>query len=414
MSLSRIKTWAAEILTFSDLNAEFNNILNNAVSLLSPLLANLAAGSFKITGLGAGTVAGDSVRLEQVGLATLTTIASAATPDIFAVTVGQNVDYTGTATATGFVAAPNSGIARNLICAGAAVFTAGANMLIDGVASGGNYTAAAGVQIKVTAVTTTQFRLTPPAPSFVPGNIWGLTLSNDAGDLTNDIGIAVGLATDGENTTTLRLNTALIKQLDVNWAVGTNAGFLDTGAVGNNTYHIYLIQRADTGVVDVLASLSATAPTMPASYVAKRRIGSIMREGAINVPFIQVGNYFRRTTGATAAAGNPGTAAVTVTHLVPTGITVMVQYNMHIIQSTAQEVALYASELSSTDSAPSVSGAIFSLITGAGAAAGTGAGQLTTLTNTSGQTRYRLTFSDASTAVRWITTGWFDTRNAIA
>ena len=38
MSLSRVKTWiAAEVLTASDLNSEFNNILNNPVSLISPL-----------------------------------------------------------------------------------------------------------------------------------------------------------------------------------------------------------------------------------------------------------------------------------------------------------------------------------------------------------------------------------------
>lgn len=42
MALSRIKTWAAaEILTASDLNAEFNNILTNALTLISPLTGNL-------------------------------------------------------------------------------------------------------------------------------------------------------------------------------------------------------------------------------------------------------------------------------------------------------------------------------------------------------------------------------------
>ncbi len=42
MALSRVKTWiAAEILTASDLNAEFNSILTNATSLISPLTAAL-------------------------------------------------------------------------------------------------------------------------------------------------------------------------------------------------------------------------------------------------------------------------------------------------------------------------------------------------------------------------------------
>lgn len=47
MALSRIKTWIAEVLTFSDLNAEFDNILNNgAGSLSSPRTA-----SFDMNGL---------------------------------------------------------------------------------------------------------------------------------------------------------------------------------------------------------------------------------------------------------------------------------------------------------------------------------------------------------------------------
>jgi hypothetical protein len=42
MAISRVHTWIAnEVLTASDLNAEFNNVLNNAVALISPLTANL-------------------------------------------------------------------------------------------------------------------------------------------------------------------------------------------------------------------------------------------------------------------------------------------------------------------------------------------------------------------------------------
>jgi hypothetical protein len=40
MALSRVKTWSAETLTAADLNAEFNNILNNAVSLVTPFGGN--------------------------------------------------------------------------------------------------------------------------------------------------------------------------------------------------------------------------------------------------------------------------------------------------------------------------------------------------------------------------------------
>jgi hypothetical protein len=88
-----------------------------------------------------------------------TTVASATTPDIWT-TTGHTIDYTGTVTATGFAAAPYAGSSKELICAGAAVFTAGANMVIAGTSSG-NYTAAANDRILVVAKTTTQFLLYP-------------------------------------------------------------------------------------------------------------------------------------------------------------------------------------------------------------------------------------------------------------
>lgn len=53
MALARIKTWVSgEVLLASDLNSEFNNILNNALTLIAPLTASLNAGGFKITSYG--------------------------------------------------------------------------------------------------------------------------------------------------------------------------------------------------------------------------------------------------------------------------------------------------------------------------------------------------------------------------
>lgn len=102
-----------------------------------------------------------------IGLSVITTIASAASPDIFAVTTGGVIDYTGSVTTTGFTAATQAGARRVLVCAAAPTFTAGANMLIDGVASGNSWVARAGDQIEVTAVTTTQFRLVPKVTGMV-------------------------------------------------------------------------------------------------------------------------------------------------------------------------------------------------------------------------------------------------------
>lgn len=60
MALSRIKVWITERLNSADLNAEFNNVLNNALSLISPLTGNLAAGGNDITGV-------DELALDNAG-----------------------------------------------------------------------------------------------------------------------------------------------------------------------------------------------------------------------------------------------------------------------------------------------------------------------------------------------------------
>jgi hypothetical protein len=55
MALSRVKTWTAEVLTYSDLNAEFDNILNNGGgSLGSPRTASLDVDGYSIVLDGAG------------------------------------------------------------------------------------------------------------------------------------------------------------------------------------------------------------------------------------------------------------------------------------------------------------------------------------------------------------------------
>lgn len=52
MALARSKTWVAdEVLYAADLNGEFDSILNNALSLISPLTGSLDAGGFDITAL---------------------------------------------------------------------------------------------------------------------------------------------------------------------------------------------------------------------------------------------------------------------------------------------------------------------------------------------------------------------------
>ncbi len=133
----------------------------------------------------------------------------------------------------------------------------------------------------------TTFRATlfgdPLSGPQLQGYFTGLTLTTNAGDATNDVDIAVGAAaSDVSPYYLMQLTSALTKRIDANWVVGTNQGGLDTGSVANSTYYIWLIQRSDTLVTDVLFSLSSTAPTMPTSYDRKRVIGSVVRTAGVN------------------------------------------------------------------------------------------------------------------------------------
>ena len=193
-----------------------------------------------------------------------------------------------------------------------------------------------------------------PLQPLVGGAIFGLTISNNGTDATNDIDVAVGQAVDDTEVEVLRLTSALTKRLDAAWAVGTNAGMLDTGVIANDAYHIFLIKREDTGVTDILASASLS-PTMPTSYTLKRRIGSILRESAALVAFTQDGDYFRRSVAILDIdVSGTQSAAVSRTLSVPTEVSVHALFNARFVPSAANFV-YYFSDLDSTDAAPSIS-----------------------------------------------------------
>ncbi|MEI3803171.1 hypothetical protein V6R85_01505 [Agrobacterium sp. CCNWLW32] len=155
------------------------------------------------------------------------------------------------------------------------------------------------------------------------GHLYGLVLSNNSGDAANDIDIAAGnAASDASPYHLMVLASSLTKRLDAAWAVGTGNGGLDTGSIGNNTYHVWLIQRSDTGVVDALFSLSATAPTMPSNYDRKRRIGSIIRSGGTILGFSQNGDTFILNVGVTDRSSALAQASTLLALTVPTGIVV--------------------------------------------------------------------------------------------
>jgi hypothetical protein len=246
------------------------------------------------------------------------------------------------------------------------------------------------------------------------GHIWGLTLSNNTTDATNDIDIAVGEAASTEtNPVLMVLASALTKRLDAAWAVGSGSGGLDTGSIADTTYHIFLIRRSDTGVVDALFSASATSPTMPANYDQKRRIGSIRRISSAIKTFIQNGNIFMWKAGPSQDVSvlNPGTSAVTRTLSTPAGIKAraIISVLFDSTSSADNPASMAFTDLAQDDYAPTAA-SLNLIIYSATATINNAATMMDLWTDTSAQVRSRIQTSGAATRLRMHTHGWFDPR----
>lgn len=514
MALSRAHTFVSgETLTAALLNAEFDNILNNAATLISPLPSGLDLDGqiltidadadstlrasaddvvvFRLQGFDAFILDGDvatpvngitftsaatgtapaltahgetnvgialagkgtgSVSLGQATSASLTittaliTLASdqpiadssgneyikfsktASAVNEFTVanaaTAGRpTLSATGGDTDIGVTLKPKGagttiiadGSGNEVLIAGAATASAVNEITVTNAATGsGASIAATGGDSNIPVVLTPKGTgaVTSNSAAIARGLIAGLTLSNNGSDATNDIDIAAGVAAADTTWGLMALTSGLTKQLDVAWAVGTNAGMRATGvAIANGTYHIFLIRRPDTGVVDVAADTSATganiATNTNAAYTQIRRIGSILRESAAIVAFAQTGDLFlRKSPLLDITAATPGSSAVTRTLLVPTGIVVEAIFNFSL-SGTTNDFA-YFSALSQTDLAASNTAAPLAQGGIAGAAV-TSLNFTRVLTNTSAQIRSRM-LSGAGGTLFISSQGWVDTR----
>lgn len=245
------------------------------------------------------------------------------------------------------------------------------------------------------------------------GYIAGLILSNDGGGPTTTVDISAGEATSDDHT--IRMYSSVVwAKTTAAWAAGNGNGGLDTGAVADNTwYHVFMIQTA-AGLEDFILTTTVVGPVMPATYVVKRRIGSVLTDGSGHIiAFIQDGDYFRwKASVADVTATNPGTAAVTaVLASVPLGINVQAIFNLNLKTSTTA-YAIYVSDLAANDEVPNGATADPAAPgnTLNNELAGDIAMQIQIRTNTAQSIRYRLSASGADTKLGFITLGWIDSR----
>jgi hypothetical protein len=253
-----------------------------------------------------------------------------------------------------------------------------------------------------------QVFITPLAGDFVlpRGYLSGCTLSNDGTTPNTVLDVSAGLVMSDDNLALMSL-TALTKSISSTWAVGTGNGGLDTGTVAANTwYHVYIIQRPDTGVVDMLISTSASSPTMPTNYTRKRRVGSIKADGSSHIlGFVQLGDEFLWKAPVNDFNSNATSTPTLTTLSVPTGVQVRARTRAVITTTNSNFL------MQSPDETSAVSVATTGNLTLANTGASGSSGEFITRTNTSGQVRIS---SSGTTAAIITTYGWYDERGKAA
>lgn len=253
----------------------------------------------------------------------------------------------------------------------------------------------------------------PPSSGVPRGHIDGLTLTYNS---TTLLSIAAGQCADSTGARLLSLS-AFTKTLQASgsWTAGSGNNGLDTGARAASTwYHVFVISDSTGATVDVLFSLSATAPTMPSGYTLFRRVGSFYTTASALFSdwWKQFGDTFLWSPRwDDVSALNPGTFAVTRTLTVPTGVRVCAIVGVGFDASTPADnaAAVLLSSLDTTDTAPSVSAYTYIAFSSAVLISNAG-GQAQIWTNTSGQIRSRLQVSATNTRLRIHTYGWIDRR----
>jgi hypothetical protein len=237
------------------------------------------------------------------------------------------------------------------------------------------------------------------------GYLSGGTMSRHAVTLTT-LNVAAFVATDDGQSA----------------AMGSTAGAIDFTEIGENGrdagtagipaastwYHIFAIGKED-GTVARLASLSPTAPSMPADYVYKRRLGSWKTDGSGNLCAIrQSGNKFVWPVQTNDYVGtNPGTAAILASLNVPSGVQIEAILSFYLqANDGVRRGALVTSPLD-TDTVADA-GFQSSISAGTPTVGGSSQAEFRRDTNTSRQVRFRLDGSGANTNVIISTVGWID------
>lgn len=124
----------------------------------------------------------------------------------------------------------------------------------------------------------------------------GFILSNGA-DEDNDIDISAGNIADSTYSNFMTLDSVFTKQIDADWAPGSDAGGFPSNLTlsANTWYHLFVIYNPTTNNTDAGFDTSTTAANLltdATGYTKYRRLGSVLTENDSKIRgFKQSGNH---------------------------------------------------------------------------------------------------------------------------
>lgn len=238
------------------------------------------------------------------------------------------------------------------------------------------------------------------------GYLNGGTLSNSAVTPNTVLDVAAVLTADDTGAVMISLGAGSI-DFATNGANG-----LDTGSfAASKSYHAFVIAKAD-GTAARIASLSATAPSLPSGYVYKRRLGMWLSDASVHlVPILQMGQDFIFATPFKnlAQAGSLGINAVLQASGVPTGVSVRAKIGFNLLRNPATG-GVYGYLSSPLVPAVAPGADAFSVLAGTQTSGDNF--QSTAIvelwTDVNGRYRYQLSASGSDILATSLTYGWYD------
>jgi hypothetical protein len=241
-----------------------------------------------------------------------------------------------------------------------------------------------------------------------PGQLFGLTLSNDAITPTTMLDVAAGSCADSTNAVTITLG-AFKKSPIGGWLAGSGAGGMGTGLAASASTWYHAFAAIIGGTADIFFDTTSPPTHAPAGTTFFRRLGSIKLDAAVHIlPFAQNADRFDLVTPVLEYNGTPGvtTGAVLTLSGVPPGVAVEAMLSGVVLDSAGG--ALYLSSLAQADLA-AISTLAVTVNTQAGGMASVAA---RVVTNTSAQIRRRSNTTVQTVII--ITNGWIDTRGRLS